>query len=109
MKLTQEQDATMNAIYSNVQMISVGKDTIVGSMLSRSDMQRIANQALLDISMLWEQVGASKLTLGYAPCPFGKNHVVMSTGPRADHVACTNCQCPIYNVPVNRLDWERRE
>lgn len=108
MKLTQEQDATMNTIYSNVQMISVGKDTIVGYILSRSDMQRFANQALLDISMLWEQVGASKPTLGYAPCPFGKNHVVMPIS-KPDNVACTNCQCPIYNVPINRLDWERRE
>lgn len=108
MNLTQAQDAVMNAIVSNLETLAAGKDLIVGSPLTKADMQRIAQASYQDGIALWDEI-SHRPTLGFKPCPWGKNHVVMPLpGDHGECVACTSGHCPLYRVPIKRIDWNSR-
>ena len=109
MKLTQEQDAVMNAIFTKVEMLAEGKDTVVGGMLVKADFMRIARAALNDINILWNVIGySSTATLGYAPCPWNSKHAV-GYNHGNDTVSCQHSACPGNRIRVSMLDWNRRE
>lgn len=111
MKLTSAQDALMNAVVSNLQMIYEFKDGVVGHPFTRADVQRLAKVAYDDINALWQEIGYSNQPqLGYGPCPWGANHVILPVAASGgEHIACTNNGCPIKGVEFTRFDWGRRD
>ncbi len=111
MRLTQEQDATMNAIASNVEMLVEGKDLVIGGLLMKADMQRIARVVLQDVHALWEEIGVSSTpTLGYAPCPWNPKHSVgLVTVQNKTCVHCFHTNCPMNRSDMTPEEWNRRE
>ena len=112
MRLTLAQDNVLNGIVGDLEAISQGKDLIIGGLLTKSDMMRIATADLAALSELWGEINAlnpvKPPTLGYKPCPWGTHHMVMPLSG-SDYIACTYGQCPIRGIKFTRLDWDRRD
>lgn len=110
MRLTQDQDSIVNAVCSNLDTIAQAKDLVVGSPLSRPDMQRIAKASLDALGELWEQIGYSNQpTLGYAPCPWDNKHSVgLFTEQGSPYIICYHNACPMHRVRMSPEEWNRR-
>ena len=110
MRLNLEQDEVMNGVIHDLAALSEARDIVVGSPLTRQDMQRIAKAAMERLSVLWDQIAQGQPTLGYAPCPWNEKHAVgMITEMSQSYVCCMHTDCPMHRARMSMEEWNRRE